>query len=132
MKRLVVALLIIAITGVSRFDMSFRSGDDSSSAARIRRCAGGAAGRGRAHRGVDQTELGVFQRGRTSAERKRKRRPGRDDEPRELAAARIWQPAIGGSSPQVKSPTANSPKRRRDQHRTSFITRKGPVREHSS
>src|SRR6266436_725417 len=64
MKKLVVALLILAITGFVVFRDEFPLPDDSSSAARDPGVRGGAAGAGAPIAGLTRTELAFFSAGK--------------------------------------------------------------------
>src|SRR5712672_1608840 len=130
MKKLVVALLILAIIGFVVFRDEFPLPDDSSSATRDPGVRSGAPGAGAPIAGLTQTELAFFNAGTKEF--------GEEEEASDGLGPTMnlgscggchLQPALGGSSPPVNPQVEFARAEGATNTVPSFITPKGPVRE---
>src|SRR6266849_5283795 len=130
MRKLVVALLILAVAGFFLFRDELPSPDDSSSAARDPGVRGGAAGAGAPIAGLTRTELAFFNAGKDDFEEEEKIADGLGPTMNlGSCAACHLQPAVGGTSPAVNPQVAFAKADGAANAVPSFITPKGPVRE---
>jgi CxxC motif-containing protein (DUF1111 family) len=130
MKKLVVALLVLAVAGFFLFRDEFPSPDDSSSAARDPGVRGGAAGAGAPNAGLTGTELAFFNAGKDDFEEEEKIADGLGPTMNLGSCAGCHlQPAVGGTSPAVNPQVAFATADGAANAVPSFITPKGPVRE---
>jgi CxxC motif-containing protein (DUF1111 family) len=130
MKKLVVALLVLAVAGFFLFRDEFPSPDDSSSAARDPGVRGGAAGAGAPIAGLTGTELAFFNAGKDDFEEEEKIADGLGPTMNLGSCAGCHlQPAVGGTSPAVNPQVAFATADGAANAVPSFITPKGPVRE---
>ncbi len=130
MKKLVVALLILAVAGFFLLRDEIPSPDDSSSAARDPGVRGGAAGAGAPIAGLTQTELAAFNAGKDDFEEVEKAADGLGPTMNlDSCAGCHLHPAVGGTSPAVNPQVAFAAANGATNKVPSFITPKGPVRE---
>src|SRR6266481_5117134 len=100
MKKVVVALLILAIIGFVVFRDEFPLPDDSSSAARDPGVRGGAAGAGAPIAGLTRTELAFFNAGKDEFAQAEEAAEGLGPTMNlDSCAGCHLQPAVGGTSP---------------------------------
>src|SRR6267154_1029450 len=130
MKKLVVALLILAITGFVVFRDEFPLPDDSSSAARDPGVRGAAAGAGAPIAGLTGTELAFFNAGTDEFAEEEEAGDGLGPTMNLGSCGGCHlQPALGGSSPPVNPQVEFARAEGATNTVPSFITPKGPVRE---
>src|SRR5213593_3041534 len=107
MKKLVVALLILAVAGFFLFPDEFPLPDDSSSAARDPGVRGGAAGAGAPIAGLSKTELALFSAGKDDFEEEEGAADGLGPTMNLASCAGCHlHPAVGGTSPAVNPQVA--------------------------
>jgi CxxC motif-containing protein (DUF1111 family) len=129
MKKLVIALLILAVIGFFLRD-EFLPGDDSSSAARDPGPRGGAAGAGAPIAGLTKTELAFFDAGKDDFEEEEGVEDGLGPTMNLGSCAGCHlHPAVGGTSPAVNPQVAFATLKGATNKIPSFIAPKGPVRE---
>src|SRR5882724_9563766 len=130
MKKVVVALLILAIIGFVVFRDEFPLPDDSRSAARDPGVRGGAAGAGAPIAGLSATELALFNAGKDDFEEQEKAADGLGPTMNlDSCAGCHLHPAVGGTSPAVNPQVAFARANGASNAVPSFISPKGPVRE---
>ena len=130
MKKLVVALLILAVGGFFLFRDEFPSPEDSSSAARDPGVRGGAAGAGAPIAGLTRTELAFFRAGTDEFAEEEEASDGLGPTMNLGSCGGCHlQPALGGSSPPVNPQVEFAKAEGATNTVPSFITPKGPVRE---
>src|ERR1700693_2807877 len=107
MKKLVVALLVLAVAGFFLLRDEFPSPDDSSSAARDPGVRGGAAGAGAPIAGLTEGEPAFFNAGKDDFEEEEKIADGLGPTMNLGSCAGCHlQPAVGGTSPAVNPQVA--------------------------
>jgi len=130
MKKVVVALLILAVVGFFLLRDEIPSADDSSSAARDPGARGGAAGAGAPIAGLTGTELASFDAGKEDFEEEEGVADGLGPTMNLGSCAGCHlHPAVGGTSPAVNPQVAFATLDGATNAVPSFITAKGPVRE---
>ena len=130
MKKVVVALLILAIIGFVVFRDEFPLPDDSSSATRDPGVRGGAAGAGAPIAGLTRTELAFFNSGTDEFAEEEEASDGLGPTMNLGSCGGCHlQPALGGSSPPVNPQVEFAKAEGATNTVPSFITPKGPVRE---
>ena len=107
MKKLVIALLILAVIGFFLFRDEIPSSDDSSSAARDPGPRGGAAGAGAPIAGLTKTELAFFNAGKDEFAQEEEVADGLGPTMNlDGCAGCHLHPAVGGTSPAVNPQVA--------------------------
>ncbi len=130
MKKLVVALLVLAVVGFFLFRDELPLPDDSSSAARDPGVRGGAAGAGAPIAGLTRTELAFFDAGRDEFAQAEEAAEGLGPTMNlDSCAGCHLQPAVGGTSPAANPQVAFAKANGATNTLPSFIMPKGPVRE---
>ncbi|TMH72668.1 MAG: thiol oxidoreductase [Betaproteobacteria bacterium] len=130
MKKVVVALLILAVVGFFLLRDEIPSADDSSSATRDPGARGGAAGAGAPIAGLTGTELASFDAGKEDFEEEEGVADGLGPTMNLGSCAGCHlHPAVGGTSPAVNPQVAFATLDGATNAVPSFITAKGPVRE---
>ncbi|TMG75760.1 MAG: thiol oxidoreductase [Betaproteobacteria bacterium] len=130
MKKLVVALLILAVIGFFLLRDEFQSSEDSSSAARDPGVRGGAAGAGGPIAGLTKTELAFFNAGTDEFAEEEGIADGLGPTMNLGSCAGCHlHPAVGGTSPAMNPQVAFATLNGAANTVPSFITPKGPVRE---
>jgi CxxC motif-containing protein (DUF1111 family) len=130
MKKLVIALLILAVVGFFLFRDELPSPDDSSSTARDPGVRGGAAGAGAPIAGLTKTELAFFNAGTKEFAEEEEASDGLGPTMNLGSCGGCHlQPALGGTSPPVNPQVAFATADGATNTVPSFITPKGPVRE---
>ncbi len=130
MKKIVVALLILAVVGFFLLRDEIPSPDDSSSAARDPGARVGAAGAGAPIAGLTGTELASFDAGKEDFEEEEGVADGLGPTMNLGSCAGCHlHPAVGGTSPAVNPQVAFATLDGATNAVPSFITAKGPVRE---
>src|ERR1700704_3258195 len=130
MKKVVVALLILAVIGFVVFRDEFPLPDDSSSAARDPGLRGGAAGAGAPISGLTKTELAFFNAGKDEFAQQEDVKEGLGPTMNLGSCGGCHlQPAGGGTSPAVNPQVAFATANGATNAVPSFSTQKGPVRE---
>ena len=130
MKKVVVALLILAVVGFFLLRDEIPSADDSSSAARDPGARGGASGAGAPIAGLTGTELASFDAGKEDFEEEEGVADGLGPTMNLGSCAGCHlHPAVGGTSPAVNPQVAFATLDGATNAVPSFITAKGPVRE---
>ena len=130
MKKLVVALLILAVVGFFLFRDEFSSADDLSSTARDPGVRGGAAGAGAPITGLTRTELAFFRAGTDEFAEEEEASDGLGPTMNLGSCGGCHlQPALGGTSPPVNPQVAFATADGATNTVPSFLTPKGPVRE---
>ncbi len=130
MKKLVIALLILAVIGFFLFRDEIPSSGDSSSAARDPGPRGRAAGAGAPIAGLTKTELAFFNAGKDEFSQEEEVADGLGPTINlDGCAGCHLQPAIGGTSPAVNPQVAFATANGATNTVPSFITPKGSVRE---
>src|SRR6266853_6182362 len=130
MKKLVVALLILAVIGFVVFRDEIPFPDDSSSAARDPGVRGGAAGAGAPIAGLTKTELAFFNAGKDEFAQQEEIADGLGPTMNlDGCGGCHLQPAVGGTSPAVNPQVAFATLNGATNTVPSFITPRGPVRE---
>ena len=130
MKKVVVALLILAVVGFFLLRDEIPSADDSSSATRDPGARGGASGAGAPIAGLTGTELASFDAGKEDFEEEEGVADGLGPTMNLGSCAGCHlHPAVGGTSPAVNPQVAFATLDGATNAVPSFITAKGPVRE---
>ena len=130
MKKLVIALLILAVVGFFLFRDEIPSSDDSSSAARDPGPRGGAAGAGTPIAGLTKTELAFFNAGKDEFAQEEEVADGLGPTMNlDGCGGCHLHPAVGGTSPAVNPQVAFATLNGATNTVPSFITPRGPVRE---
>src|SRR5438093_7841543 len=130
MKKVVVALRILAVVGFFLLRDEIPSADDSSSATRDPGARGGAAGAGAPIAGLTGTELASFDAGKEDFEEEEGVADGLGPTMNLGSCAGCHlHPAVGGTSPAVNPQVAFATLDGATNAVPSFITAKGPVRE---
>jgi len=130
MKKLVIALLILAVVGFFLLRDEIPFPEDSSSAARDPGVRGGAAGAGAPIAGLTRTELAFFSAGTDEFAEEEEASDGLGPTMNLGSCGGCHlQPALGGSSPPVNPQVEFAKAEGATNTVPSFITPKGPVRE---
>jgi len=130
MKKLVVALLVLAVVGFFLFRDELPLPDDSSSAARDPGVRGGPAGAGAPIAGLTRTELAFFDAGKDEFAQAEEAAEGLGPTMNlDSCAGCHLQPAVGGTSPAANPQVAFAKANGATNTVPSFIMPKGPVRE---
>src|SRR6267378_6784755 len=130
MKKLVIALLILAVVGFFLLRDEIPFPEDSSSAARDPGVRGGAAGAGAPIAGLTRTELAFFNAGTDEFAEEEEASDGLGPTMNLGSCGGCHlHPALGGTSPPVNPQIAFAKKNGAANTVPSFITLNGPVRE---
>src|SRR3977135_40087 len=130
MKKVVVALLILAVIGFVVFRDEFPLPDDSSSAARDPGVRGGGAGAGAPIAGLTKAELALFNAGKDEFAQAEETADGLGPTKNlDSCAGCHLPPAVGGTSPAENPQVAFAAANGATNKVPSFVTEKGPVRE---
>jgi CxxC motif-containing protein (DUF1111 family) len=130
MKKLAIALLILAVVGFFLFRDELPSPDDSSSAARDPGVRGGGAGAGAPIAGLTKADLALFNAGKDEFAQAEETADGLGPTMNlDSCAGCHLHPAVGGTSPAENPQVAFAAANGATNKVPSFVTEKGPVRE---